>query len=61
VLERLIDPTATVLSVARLREHVRRLERAEVLDPFLGLVGTGHEGGSVAKLADALALVRWWR
>jgi hypothetical protein len=55
VLERLIDPEDAELSAARLREHARRLGRDRVLDPFLGA------DGAPTRLADALALVRWWR
>lgn len=54
-LERLVDPARTELSRARLREHARRLGRADILEAFLG------DDGTVARVADALALVRWWR
>lgn len=54
VLERLIDPARPALSAARLREHARRLDRDDVLDPFL-------THGGPAAVADALSLVRWWR
>jgi hypothetical protein len=55
VLERLIDPDDQVLSAARLREQARRLGRDRVLEPFL------DGDASVVRIADALALVRWWR
>lgn len=54
VCERLIDPARPALSTARLREQARRLDRGDVLDPFLA-----H--GGPATVADALCLVRWWR
>ncbi|MEO3747196.1 hypothetical protein [Plantactinospora sp. B5E13] len=53
-LERLVDPDRPALSTARLREHARRLDRDDVLDPFLDRGGPG-------TVADALSLVRWWR
>jgi hypothetical protein len=55
VLERLIDPADPALSKARIGDHMRRLNRHSVVEPFLG------GGGSIVRLADALSLVRWWR
>ncbi|WP_432902529.1 Cas10/Cmr2 second palm domain-containing protein [Micromonospora matsumotoense] len=54
VCARLIDPDRPGLSAARLREQARRLDRGDVLDPFL-------THGGPAAVADALSLVRWWR
>ncbi|MBT8225755.1 MAG: hypothetical protein HKP61_22355 [Dactylosporangium sp.] len=55
VLERLADPADPGLAQARLRDHVRRLGHAAVLDPFLDMDPT------TGRLLDALSLVRWWR
>jgi hypothetical protein len=54
-LERLIDTDRPAVSAARLREHARRLEREHVLDPFL------TAESKVERVADALAIARWWR
>jgi hypothetical protein len=54
-LDRLIDPGRPAASTARLQEHARRLEREHVLNPFLTAEST------VDRVADALAIVRWWR
>jgi hypothetical protein len=55
VLERLIDLKDPALSLARLREQVRRLGREEVLTPWFDWDPT------MRRLLDALSLVRWWR
>lgn len=59
VLERIIDPGRPVVSMARLRNHARRLERASLLDPFLD--GGGDDEQRAARVLDALSLARWWR
>jgi hypothetical protein len=58
VLGRLLDPASPEVSLARLRDHARRLDRAEVLEPFLR---DGDASEAVATMAEALALARWWR
>lgn len=57
-LERLADVHRPEVSVARLREHGRRLEREAVLMPFLD---AGSAAGKIARVSGALSLVRWWR
>jgi hypothetical protein len=59
VMERLIDPAQPAVSLARLRNHARRLERGAVLEPFLEAGDDDRD--RVARVADALALARWWR
>lgn len=55
MLERLVDPDDPVLSAARIHQYARRLERGEVIEPFL-------DGGEApGRVADALTLARWWR
>lgn len=54
---RLIDAARPEVSVARVREHARRLEREAVLMPFLS---SGDPAEDAARLAGALALARWW-
>lgn len=56
-LGRLIDTTRPEISVARVREHARRLDREAVLGPFLS---SGGHAEDAARLAGALALARWW-
>jgi hypothetical protein len=57
-LERLLDVTQPAVSLARLREHARRLDRGAVLEPFL----TGPDPQArTARMADALSVARWWR
>jgi hypothetical protein len=51
VLERLLDPADPVLSLARVRDHARRLDRGPFVEPFL----------ADGRLAEALSIVRWWR
>jgi len=58
VMERLVDPTRPEISVARLTEHGRRMDRAAVLDPFLL---DGDPSSAAARMAEALSAVRWWR
>ena len=58
VLERLVDLTRPAISVARLQEHGRRMDRAAVLAPFLP---DGDPSAAVARMAEALSAVRWWR
>jgi hypothetical protein len=58
VLGRLLDPASPEVSLARLRDHARRLDRAKVLEPFLR---DSDAGEAVATIAEALALARWWR
>jgi hypothetical protein len=58
MLGRLLDPASPEVSLARLRDHARRLDRAEVLEPFLR---DGDVGEAVATMAEALALASWWR
>ncbi len=55
VMERLIDLEDPALTAALLRDHARRLGRADVLEPFM------HGSRGLAGVADALSLVRWWR
>lgn len=57
-LTRLADVTRPETSMAQLREHCRRLGRDAVLAPFIKNTGAA---GDVARVADALALARWWR
>ncbi len=58
VLERLVDVAQPAVSLARLREHARRLDRSAAIEPFLA----GEDPGNVAaRMADALAVARWWR
>ncbi len=58
VLERLIDPGRPVVSVARLRDHARRLERSGVLEPFLT---DADPEARTTRMAGALSVARWWR
>jgi hypothetical protein len=58
VLERLVDLTQPAVSLARLAEHARRLDRGAVLEPFL--TGPDPEAGAV-RMAGALSVARWWR
>ena len=58
VLERLVDPRRPAMSVARLAEHARRMDRAAVLDPFLR---DGDSALAADRVAEALSVVRWWR
>ena len=58
VLERLVDTGRPAVSLARLREHARRLDRAAVVEPFL----TGLDPGpGTERMAGALSVARWWR
>lgn len=58
VLERLIDPGQPAVSLARVREHARRLERGAVIEPFLA----DREGRpGIERMAGALSAARWWR
>jgi len=57
-MERLVDLSRPGVSLARLQEHARRLDRAAVLSPFLA---DGDAGGSTARMAGALSAARWWR
>lgn len=57
-LGRLIDVTRPPeVSVARVREHARRLEREPVLGPFLA---SGDPAADARRVAGALSLARWW-
>jgi hypothetical protein len=58
VMERLVDLTRPGVSLARLQEHARRLDRAAVLAPFLS--GAGPDDAA-ATMAGALSAARWWR
>ena len=58
VLERLVDVTRPGVSVARVLEHARRLDRAEVLMPFLS---EADPASTTARMAGALSAARWWR
>lgn len=58
VLERLVDTERPAVSLARLREHARRLDRGAMLEPFL--VGL-DPGPGTERMAGALAVARWWR
>lgn len=58
VLERLVDTERPVVSVARLREHARRLDRGAVVEPFLAGLDPGP---GTERMAGALAVARWWR
>ena len=53
MLQRLVDTDDEEVSSARLRAYARRLDRVAVVEPFLD--------GSTTRIADALALARWWR
>ncbi|WP_281901537.1 Cas10/Cmr2 second palm domain-containing protein [Phytohabitans aurantiacus] len=55
VLERLVDIDDPALSSARIHEYARRLDRGAVIEPFL------EDGVAAGRIADALALARWWR
>ena len=57
-LSRLVDAARPELSLARVREHARRLERDAALTPFLG---AGVPAADARKVAAALSLARWWR
>jgi hypothetical protein len=57
-LTRLVDPSRPELSLARIREHARRLERGAVLEPFLR---SGDALADGERIAAALALAGWWR
>jgi hypothetical protein len=57
-LARLADVTRPEVSMARLREHCRRLGRDAVLAPFLTSTGAA---GNITRVAEALSLARWWR
>ena len=58
VLERLVDAGRPAVSLARLREHARRLDRGAVVEPFL----TGLDPGpGTERMAGALSVARWWR
>jgi hypothetical protein len=58
VLERLLDVTRPVVSLARVREHARRLDRGPAVEPFLA--GQDPEAGT-ARMTGALSVARWWR
>jgi hypothetical protein len=58
VLERLADVARPAVSLARLQEHARRLDRGAVLEPFLA--GPDPAAG-VVRMAGALSVARWWR
>ncbi len=58
VLERLVDVTQPAVSLARLAEHARRLDRGTVLEPFVA--GLDPAAGTV-RMAGALSVARWWR
>jgi hypothetical protein len=58
VLERLADPASPLVSVARLQEHTRRLDRSAVLAPFLS---DPDPAARTARVAGALSAARWWR
>jgi hypothetical protein len=58
VLERLVDLTRPEVSVARVLEHARRLDRAAVLMPFLS---EADPASRTARMAGALSAARWWR
>jgi hypothetical protein len=55
MLQRLVNADDEMLSLARIREHARRLDRAAIVEPFV------DSNGSTTRIADALALARWWR
>lgn len=57
-LERLVDPSRPAVSLARVREHARRLDRSAVVEPFM----TGLEPSiGIERMAAALSAARWWR
>jgi hypothetical protein len=58
VLERLIDTSRPAVSLARVREHARRLDRGPVIEPFLAGLGPGP---GTERMAGALSAARWWR
>ena len=58
VLERLVDPGRPAVSLARLREHARRLDRGAVVEPFLAGLDPGP---GTERMAGALSVARWWR
>jgi hypothetical protein len=58
VLERLVDTGQPAVSLARLREHARRLDRGAVVEPSLAGLDTGP---GAERMADALSVARWWR
>ena len=58
VLERLVDLSRPVVSVGRLKDHGRRMDRAGVLEPFLP---DGDPAAAAGRMAEALSVVRWWR
>ena len=58
VLERLADVTRPAVSLARLREHARRLDRGAVLEPFLA---GPDPAAAIVRMAGALSVARWWR
>lgn len=58
VLERLVDPSRPAVSLARVREHARRLDRDAVIEPFLA--GLDPRSGT-ERMAAALSAARWWR
>jgi hypothetical protein len=58
VLERLVDPGRPAVSLARLREHARRLDRGAVVEPFLAGL---NPGPGIERMAGALSVARWWR
>jgi CRISPR RNA silencing complex Cmr2 subunit-like protein len=57
-LERLVDTERPVVSLARLREHARRLDRGPVIEPFLSGLAPGP---GIERMAGALSVARWWR
>ena len=58
VLERLVDTGRPSVSMARLREHARRLDRGAVVEPFLAGLDPGP---GTERMAGALSVARWWR
>ena len=58
VLERLVDTGRPVVSLARLKEHARRLDRGAVVEPFLAGLDPGP---GTERMAGALSVARWWR
>jgi hypothetical protein len=57
-LSRLAEVERPEVSLARLREHCRRLGRDTVLAPFLA---GESAAGNISRIKDALSLARWWR
>ena len=57
-LERLVDTNQPVVSLARVREHARRLDRDAVIEPFLS---DQDAGTGIERMAAALSAARWWR